>query len=131
MDPQAKSSSKHFCIVCCAQSVRLLIELDDQIYFRCRRCEATFLDQSMQPNGQDEFAHYQTHENDPSDMGYRTFLSRLSDPLLERLGPELCGIDYGCGPGPALAQMMREAGHQMAIYDPFFEPDRSVLQKNV
>ena len=33
------------------------------------------------------------------------------------------GCWAGCGPGPALAEMLREAGHTVATYDPLFAPD--------
>ncbi len=39
------------------------------------------------------------------------------------------GLDYGCGPGPALARILEEAGHRVCLYDPFFYPDRSVLDR--
>ncbi len=74
-----------------------------------------------------ERAHYLTHENDPDDPRYRAFLSRLATPLLKRLSPGLSGLDYGCGPGPALAAMLREAGHSVTLYDPFFAADATVL----
>lgn len=39
------------------------------------------------------------------------------------------GLDYGCcGPGPALAAMLREAGHAVALYDPFFHSDPAPLE---
>lgn len=41
--------------------------------------------------------------------------------------PNSSGLDYGCGPGPALAAMMRETGHRMAVYDPFFAQDKVPL----
>ena len=75
----------------------------------------------------DELAHYHTHDNRVDDPGYRTFLARLATPLLELLPYGRHGLDYGSGPGPALAAMMREAGHEMTIYDPFFAPDLRVL----
>lgn len=62
------------------------------------------------------------------DPRYRQFLSKLADPLLARLPNHAAGLDYGCGPGPALAAMLREAGHDMALYDPFFAPDSATLQ---
>ena len=42
----------------------------------------------------------------------------------------MAGLDYGCGPGPALAAMLEEAGLEMALYDPFFEADRAVLGRD-
>ena len=37
---------------------------------------------------QEEKAQYDLHENDPYDLGYRKFLSRLTDPLLAKLPPQ-------------------------------------------
>jgi len=38
------------------------------------------------------------------------------------------GLDFGCGPGPVLAEMLAAAGHSVALYDKFYFPDASVLQ---
>jgi hypothetical protein len=48
---------------------------------------------------------------------------------MARLPAGSSGLDYGCGPGPALAAMLREAGHEVAFFDPFFRPDRAVLER--
>lgn len=60
---------------------------------------------------------------------YRQFLSKLAVPLIARLRSGSRGLDYGCGPGPALAAMLREAGHNVALYDPFFFPDPEPLMQ--
>lgn len=49
-------------------------------------------------------------------------------PLLPLLMPGSRGLDYGCGPGPALAAMLTEAGHEVALFDPAYESDVSVLE---
>jgi len=74
-----------------------------------------------------ERAEYDRHENAEDDPGYRRFLGRLVAPLTARVPPPAAGLDFGCGPGPALAAMLREAGYRMAVYDPFYAPDPSVL----
>lgn len=74
-----------------------------------------------------ERAHYETHENDPADTGYRRFLDRLAAPLVERLEGGARGLDYGAGPGPTLSLMMAERGFPTSVYDPFFAPDNAVL----
>ncbi len=96
-------------------------------YRRCPTCEATFLDPRQFPTAEEERRHYLSHRNDPDDPDYRRFLSRLARPLLDRLRPGSHGLDYGCGPGPALAAMLREAGHRVALYDPFFHAEPAVL----
>lgn len=80
------------------------------------------------PSHETELSIYALHENDEQDPRYRAFLDRLAVPLIERLPAGARGLDYGSGPGPALAAMLRERGFETAIYDPFFAPDRSVLE---
>jgi SAM-dependent methyltransferase len=99
-------------------------------YWRCARCEATFLDPAHRPAPARERAHYLGHDNDAADEGYRRFLGKLARPLLARLAPGRDGLDYGCGPGPALAGMLREAGHRVRLYDPFFFPDPAALERS-
>jgi SAM-dependent methyltransferase len=105
------------------------MSLDGRDYWRCGACEARFLDPRHHPSPGDERAEYLLHDNDPDDPRYRRFLARLADPLMARLPAGSSGLDYGCGPGPALAAMLREAGHDVALFDPVFRPERSVLER--
>jgi SAM-dependent methyltransferase len=115
------------CPVCTDGRAERFLTVDGRTYWRCQSCEARFLAPEQRPSPDDEYAHYLHHENDPDDPAYRRFLSKLADPLLERLAPASRGLDFGCGPGPALAAMLREAGHEVALYDPFFVPDAAAL----
>lgn len=76
-----------------------------------------------------EKARYDSHNNHPDDPGYRKFLSRLFTPLCTRLCKGACGLDFGCGPGPALAAMFRECGYSIEIYDKFFAPENAIFSK--
>ncbi|MBW7472631.1 class I SAM-dependent methyltransferase [Marinobacter sp. F4218] len=98
-------------------------------YLRCPVCEATVMSESCRLSEAEEKAVYDYHENDTGDPGYRRFLSKLAEPLLERLEPGLSGLDFGCGPGPELAGMLKEAGMEMCVYDPFFHPSTDVLNR--
>ncbi len=117
------------CPVCGAAATRALAEVDARRYWRCGACEASFLDPAQLPGAALEQAEYLRHRNDPDDPGYRRFLARLAVPLLARLAPASEGLDYGCGPGPALAAMLGEAGHRVSLYDPFFHPDPAPLAR--
>ena len=117
------------CPVCRVSGSSRFVCVDGHDYWRCPSCEARFLDPSHWPPAPEEKAHYLHHENDPDDPQYRRWLSRLARPLLDRLDANLSGLDYGCGPGPALAAMLREAGHEMALYDPLFFPDPEPLDR--
>lgn len=114
------------CPVCTAPTEPFL-SVEGRHYFRCLDCAVRFLHPAQHPSLAEEGAHYSHHENDPHDPRYRRFLAKLADPLLARLRPGAEGLDYGCGPGPALAAMLREAGYPVALYDPFFAPDPAPL----
>lgn len=118
---------QHDCPVCAHPQAVPFLSINGRDYLRCPACEARFLAPGHWLSRAQEYAHYLHHENDQDDPRYRLFLSRLADPLLERLAPAATGLDYGCGPGPALAAMLREAGHSVALYDPFFAPDPAPL----
>lgn len=117
------------CPVCRSRSVQPFVRVGESRYWRCDHCSARFLQPDQRPTSTVERTHYQTHRNDPDDPGYRGFLAKLADPLLERLPTAATGLDYGCGPGPALAAMLHEAGHEVALYDPFFRPDPQTLRR--
>jgi len=115
------------CPVCEQAETEPFAQIGAREYWRCAVCEARFLDPAARLDAQSEYAHYLSHENEVSDPGYRRFLSKLADPMLAVLPAGSVGLDYGCGPGPALAVMMAERGHSVAYYDPFFAPDTGAL----
>lgn len=117
------------CPVCRSPSPEHFLLVDGRDYFRCEICQARFADPQQRPGPGEERVQYLLHENDPDDPRYRKFLTKFADPFLDKLTPNSRGLDFGCGPGPALAMMMREAGHEMALYDPFFHQDREPLSK--
>ena len=96
-------------------------------YYECETCSLVFVDARQLLSAEDEKAQYDLHRNDVRDPVYRNFLSRLFDPLNQRLDEGSKGLDFGCGSGPALAAMFREAGHRMNVYDVFYAPDKAAL----
>lgn len=98
-------------------------------YWRCDECGISFLDPAHRLAREAELAHYQHHENFVDDPGYRKFLSKLFNPLANYLAPGAHGLDFGAGPGPALAAMFEEAGFAMTLYDPFFHDDQKALSE--
>lgn len=117
------------CPVCQAGAPLPFLSMEGRDYFRCSTCGARLLHPAQYPSREEEYAQYLLHENNPDDPGYRRFLGKLVQPLLQRLPAGAKGLDYGCGPGPALAGMLREAGHHVALYDPFFHPDPAPLER--
>ncbi len=98
-------------------------------YRRCEQCQLVFVPPAYHLSEAAEKAEYDLHRNDPADNGYRNFLSRLFNPLGQRLPAGAKGLDFGCGPGPALAMMLAEAGFDMTVYDPFYAPHKTALRR--
>tara|TARA_B100000609_G_C17193189_1_gene423632 strand:+ start:306 stop:974 length:669 start_codon:yes stop_codon:yes gene_type:complete len=98
-------------------------------YYKCDTCDLVFVPVEFHLSREAEKAEYDLHENYPNDSGYRKFLSRLATPMQERLEAGMTGLDFGCGPGPALAAMFKEAGFKISTYDPFYFPDKAALDK--
>ena len=128
-DPNKSVINERVCRVCLRLSLAPFLQKDGIDYLRCDQCHATLLSAAHLPSHETQLQKYQQHQNDPHDARYREFLNRLAAPLLAVLPPKQVGLDFGCGPGPALADMLAGAGHVMHLYDPFFFPDSAVLDQ--
>lgn len=107
------------CPLCCATDAYGL-PVAGKLYHRCRACELVWLDAAEHLDPEREKVVYDGHDNQVDDPRYRSFLMRAFGEVLSRLPPSTSGLDFGCGPGPALIAMGREAGYQMAGYDKFY-----------
>ena len=115
------------CPLCGAENASPYHKDKKREYFHCGRCALVFVPKHFHLSREKEKAVYDLHQNNPDDAGYRRFLSRLSNPLLSKLSPNRSGLDFGCGPGPALARMIEEAGHKMAVFDPYYANEPAVI----
>lgn len=122
------------CILCNSPDIRHFYEDQSNAYannyYQCQNCRIIFAEPEERPEPEEEFARYETHENDPEDEGYRNFLDQLFTPLNKMIEPESKGLDFGSGPGPTLNLMFEEQGHKMQIYDPFYADDASVFKES-
>ena len=123
------SQSNHFCPLCETQHVVRYHRDNAREYFLCKACSLVYVPPRFFLPWEAEKAHYELHENDPLDLGYRKFLGRLAEPLMQNLAPGAKGLDFGCGPGPTLSVMLAEKGFPTAIYDPVFERNADVWSK--
>jgi len=98
-------------------------------YYLCSNCRLVFVPPGQWLTAVAEKAEYDLHENSPHDAGYRRFLGRLFNPLVDYLEAGSAGLDFGCGPGPTLSLMFKEAGFPMEIYDPFYADQPHLLEQ--
>ena len=117
------------CPLCQNDKFTLYFKDKYRSYFQCSVCKLVFVPKEYYVSIEDEKADYDHHQNSASDPGYRRFLSRLTQPLCDVMPSQQHGLDFGCGPGPALSALMEEKGHKMDLYDPIYYPDSAVLDK--
>lgn len=98
-------------------------------YFRCPVCALVFLLPAQRLIRAEERRRYDSHQNDPEDARYLDFLGRLAAPLSERLPPAAQGLDFGCGPGPAMSRWFSLRGFHMQEYDPIYRPEARLLDQ--
>ncbi len=115
------------CPLCSHSETEPWFQNTHHLYFSCPRCDLVFMDPGQRLTPTAEQARYELHRNDPADTGYRQFLDQLFQPVLKRLRPEATGLDFGSGPRPVLAQMFRDAGHTVQLYDIYYASDPAPL----
>lgn len=118
------------CPLCLSSDTFDFYHKKQHVYYHCKHCYLNFLDPQFHLNRHEEKKLYDNHENIVDDPNYRKFLSQLFIPLSKYLKSGSKGLDFGCGNGPALAKMLEEAGHKMALYDLYYYPDKSVLNQH-
>lgn len=99
-------------------------------YLQCDECDLVFVQPDFLPDLHSEKSEYDKHENSFEDEGYKQFLGKLLTPLSPHIKPKYTALDFGCGPAPVLAEMLRERGLQVDIYDPFYAPFDEALTKS-
>jgi 2-polyprenyl-3-methyl-5-hydroxy-6-metoxy-1,4-benzoquinol methylase len=111
----------------CLHTAEILGTYQNRTFYSCSICRGIFQSPQQLLSSEREHAQYLTHQNDIHDQGYRNFVMPLVDLITAEQHPKQRGLDYGAGPGPVVAQILQERGYRVTLYDPYFHPNRSVL----
>lgn len=94
----------------------------NRLFYRCPGCEAVFVSAHDQVPPEKERERYETHNNDLAAPGFEEFLMRTVREIKRRLSPGSRILDFGSGPEPSMAILLRREGFEVECYDPFFAP---------
>jgi SAM-dependent methyltransferase len=111
----------------CTLCNNILTDKKDGSYYICGTCGAYVKDIKFYLSAEDEKKRYMEHNNDVNDPGYQKFTSPITNAVLKRFMPNHLGLDYGCGTGPVISEMLRANDYKITLYDPFFYPGSSYL----
>lgn len=116
-----RTTEQRICPLCLRSTASQAVPgADDREYSLCGECGLIAVDPRDLPTRAAEEAHYRTHENSIHNAGYVKFLDRVVEPLLPHLKPGMRCLDFGCGPGPTLSELVRRRGFDCDDYDPIF-----------
>jgi len=118
------------CPLCCSENTSFYCEGESREYYSCGNCDMVFVPSGFFLTSSVEKRKYEHHQNEPEDSVYREYLKQIMDPVLERISEGAKGLDFGCGPGPALSQMFEADGYQTDIYDAYFAPNEEVFGRS-
>lgn len=96
---------------------------NDRTYYQCENCGLIFTSIEFFLSNEEEKGRYCFHQNKIEDEGYVNFLNQLAKPLANLFEPGASGLDYGCGPGPVLSELLKRKSFNCDIYDPYFYPE--------
>ncbi len=95
----------------------------DKKYYLCGTCKLVYAHPQQYLSPEKELQRYSFHQNSLSDEGYVKFLRQVIDPALKYINPNMCGLDFGCGPNPVLSKLLKSNNINCDFYDPYFFPD--------
>lgn len=103
------------------------IDIEDKYYY-CNRCELIFIKDISLPDDQQELNNYNQHENTDQNQGYVDMFEHFIEHfIVEFIEKNYQVLEYGCGPGPVLADLLEKRGFSVKKYDPFFYPNQKYL----
>jgi len=111
----------------CKGSLRLFADFKGRTFLQCENCHSLVLHPDSWLDPAEEKSRYELHENDVHDPHYRKFVQPIVEAVYTHHTPADTGLDYGAGPGPVIAAILREKGYPINTYDPFYHPHSELL----
>ena len=92
-------------------------------YLHCEHCLFIGMDEEFFLDAQAEKARYDLHRNSIEDQGYVTMLETFIKATIQPYQVTRI-LDYGSGPNPVLAELLRRQSYQVEIYDPIYAANK-------
>lgn len=114
------------CHLCNGETEEFLVKNKkfEQLYYRCKNCSFIFLEEKALLKGSEELERYEMHNNSIDDPVYREYFEKFIEYSFEDLDNVENILDYGSGPEPVLASVLKEKGYKVDIYDKYFSPEK-------
>ncbi len=106
------------CKICCNNSIKKVINKIE--YDFCPICGFLSKDEKYILDSKSEHERYLKHNNDDN-AGYKNYQEKFYLEIKEYLGKT--NLDFGCGEGKVLANILNENGYETLAYDLYFHSE--------
>jgi len=94
-------------------------------YHHCLTCQLIFLDKKYFVTNQNEKKQYDHHNNSLEDIGYVNMFENFLDFFWEDIKKDTTtALDFGSGPEPVLAELIKRRDLHVEHYDKFYQTDK-------
>lgn len=115
------------CKLCNATTREIYNNKMNTFYYYCENCEFISKDENSNITEEEELKIYNLHNNSIEDAHYvEYFHNFLNEAVVRYCGANKYGLDFGSGPSPVLASILkRDFGFAMDTYDKFYAPEKT------
>lgn len=118
---------KPICKICSKNTYKLHDVKFGIVYLRCKNCGFIHLSDDFHVTFDEERAEYDLHENSIEDMGYVNYLDNFLIKAVDPYINEGQALDFGCGPEPVLAELLKKRGFSTKTFDRHYSHDKNAL----
>ena len=111
------------CPLCTSKSIE---KVSERPLYLCKLCRLCFKHSKNRLSPPEEKLRYETHDNTMENQGYIKFLTPVRESVNKKIVKGAKGLDFGCGPGPVLSELLRADGYKLDCYDPYFFPNKRI-----
>ncbi len=97
-------------------------------FFYCSNCELIFLNKKFYVSKENEKNQYDHHNNSLENEGYVKMFNNFLDYTLKDLNVK-SALDFGSGPTPVLAELLKRKGLHVDYFDKFYQPKKIYVAK--
>ncbi len=112
------------CQICNNETV-LIKDIDEKEYVACKNCHIIQLKKEYHINKNLEKKQYDYHNNSFENKGYVQMFENFLDFFYKYLETTEYALDFGSGPNPVLAKILKNRGFENVDYfDKFYQPKK-------